>query len=280
MKEIQTTIAEKTTDSKSSIQLLILVNILLFINSLIQKVHILEGQYDGIERLFYPRRYPSFLTKNNIVFKKTLIAGYDNNSLIFTIKTMNDELDELKELVELKVNEFMKKANKIEIENNPSLELLEYSKEVIQEIINQTNKITSDLKVEIPISDSCATNGKRLRKLLTDTQAVARETELLFVYFLKEVLREHGQIRRDYSEIEAQTNQVLDKLYISLGEIHLGAESIGASFRAIIKDLKNIRADLNTLKIVTIFLMRPRPDSPIILRNEMTKILKKGLGEQ
>jgi len=273
LNQLLQTITEKAIDSKTAIQGLTLVNILMFINSLIAKVDILNNEFDHIEELLYPRMYNPILILKGIVRPKTLIAGYDNESLVNTINGINESLDEFKDVSDKLIKELEEKyQNEEMIEKTFLVDFGNF----IDAVKNVAGRITDNIKVKLPISDSCSKNAKKLRKLLTDTQAVARETELLFVFFLKEVLKEHGQIRRDYGDIESQTNQIYSRLVVTDGEILLDGMNLAQSLKMIMKALKNIRGDLNALKIITIMLMRPVPDHPIQTRNILSKMLDKG----
>jgi len=287
-------IAEKTVDSKTAIQGLVLVQVLNFINNLIRKVDRLSKEFDQVEEYFYPRVYNPVLLAYEIINEKTLIAGYDNNSLLTTIRQVNNDIDGLRGIIDEKLkvlenaNIVMRKEIGTKSDNefcfdcarteylNQLAGFLVTSEDVIDTIKVITQDITNNLKVEIPTSKSSMKNAKRIRKLLTDTQAVARETELLSVYFLKDVLKEHGQIRRDYGEIQLQTNQILSKLSVSKGEVYLDNKNLGSALRMIYKSLKNIRGDLNALKIITIMAMRPL-DNPIQTRSVLSSILDKGV---
>lgn len=298
LKELMTHYAEKSVDSKTAIQGLVLVNVLVFINSLIQKVDLLAREYNNVEDLLYPKSYLPMLVENKVILPKTLIAGYDNNSLKFTIQKINDDIDELKDNTRIFTEELTRAKQNIvkEIEHRDkklkwdickqcstiqNIEQVLYFILTGDHLLNRlkelSNKLTEDIKIQLPASASALQNAKRFRKLLTDTQAVARETELLCVYFLKEILKEHGQIRRDYQEIQSQTNQIYNQLSVSLAEIYLDGSSLSYSLKMIMKYLKNIRGDLNTLKIITIMLMRPTPDSPIQVSNMLSKLQTKGL---
>lgn len=282
MSKILKNIGEKAFDTKTALNGLVLANILLFINSLLKKVDILIKQYDNVESLLYPKRYVPILQAYNIVKPKTLIAGFDNNSLNTIVNNVNTDLKGLIEMIQENLEDLNVLKQRLDNDSKGKINITEHidflieAKTLISTVKEMTRKVNLDLRIQIPNSKSTLENGKYLRKLLTDSQAIAREAEILFVYFIKPVLKEHGQIRRDYAEIQSQTNQIYRNLSLGAGEITLDGDSLGHSLKMIMKALKNIRGDLNSLKIITVTLMRPKSDEPAEVRNLLSKLAEKG----
>ena len=81
------------------------------------------------------------------------------------------------------------------------------------------------------------------------------------------------QIRKDYKDIETQTNTLYRALVVTKAEIRMHGSQIGESIKIIIKALMNVKGDLSTLKLITSMLMKPT-DKPIRVRNFLTKLIK------
>lgn len=102
--------------------------------------------------------------------------------------------------------------------------------------------------------------SEEIRSLLTRTHKLGRRTELLCAYFLSEILAIHPQVRKDYQDLERYTNRVYKNLIVTKGIVKMSGGGLAQSFKRIIRALKNIQGDMETLKIIINVLMRPKED--------------------
>ena len=278
---------EKAKNSKLAISGLVLVRLWWFIGELINNVENLSKFYESIEDLLYTKVYPKRLLRKFVkiddierplVKTKVLIAGNDNMKL----KNMKNELEEMSSEMTKQVmmlneipHEALSMCSKCYAKIKDRTQFLTSINDIFFFIIDIINRVKERLKIELPKERTTIQNAKALRTLLKRTQAIGRSAELLFSYFMKAVLKEHGQIRVDYQNIQTQTNIIYDNLVVGNGVIEMSAVRIGSVIKEIMKYLENIKADLNTLRIITILLIIPM-DEPAQLRTSLSKLLEKG----
>ncbi len=279
---------EKAKNNKLAISSLVLVRLWWFIGELINKVENLSTFYESIEDLLYTKTYPKKLLttivkignqEKSIIKPKVLIAGNDN----YRLNKMKEELEQTIHTLKYQAFEINRiPHDKLKICSKCSMELqkrnllLTSVNEIFEYIVDIINRVEDRFTIVLPKERTTIENAKTLRKLLKRTQSIGRSAELLFTYFMKNVLREHGQIRVDYQNIQTQTNLIYDNLIVSRGIIQISAVQISDAIRNIMKYLENIKADLNTLRIITILLIIPMEDTPAQLQNSLSKLLERG----
>lgn len=231
-----------------------------FMDEWIKQIEALLKRFKDVERRLVARVYQRRLTELNLVKQKTYIYGAEKAD----IKNFYDKFYKLTTICE----EYAKKI--VEIINTRVLtsqekDILEKELKAGNGIAEVGTKMVSEMlpfidqyKTTIELPQSSSTElAKDFRDLLSNTQSIARQAEVLFLSSFQDLLVIHPELRQDYQEIEVQTNIIYNRLMVGAGVVYMDGKQLGIALKTIIKALKNLSGDFESMKMQLLSTIRP-----------------------